>query len=211
MSSISSATPHMAAAAPFLSSYLVMIITPDPIDFAIASLAALRGVSRALPMIMGIAAGTVLVAGAALIAGEGVSTILPAHIMEALAVAAMLFLAARIALSNPFENPSPALSQQSRLATAGFLLSVLDPMFAAFLFAGFAGSLHPLVNDGAGWVIVAALALIDLAWLVAIALLMSRSRIRRAVQDWHIAVRMASAAGLACLALAKLPALFFPG
>lgn len=212
MTGVTTAASQMTAAAPFLGSYAAMIITPDPLDLAIASMAALRGVSRALPMIAGIAAGTAVLAGAALFAGDSLSGILPAHLMDALAALAMLVLALRIGLSNPFaDSAATSIPGQRRLAAAGFMLSILDPVFVTFLIAGFAGSLQPLVHGGDGWTIVVALTLIDLCWLLVIASLMSRSHMRRMVRRWHVPVRLCSALALAALTIAKLMALFPPG
>ncbi len=209
MAGVTIAASEMTAAAPFLGSYVAMIVTPDPLDLAIASLAALRGVGRALPMIAGIAAGTAVLAGAALIAGDSLSSVLPAHLMDALAALAMFFLAGRIMLSNPFADSAvmPPLARH-RLAAAGFLFSILDPVFATFLIAAFAGSLQPLVDRGDGWTIVLVVAFIDLGWLLVIASLMSHSHMRRMVRRWQVPVRLCSALVLAGLTIAKLIALF---
>jgi threonine/homoserine/homoserine lactone efflux protein len=208
MAGIDLTAEQMTAAAPFLSTYLIMIVTPDPIDLVIVSLATLGGLNRALPMILGIAAGTAVIAGAALVAGDSLASMLPEHLMDVIAAAAMLFLAARIACSNPVDDPSPLPAiRQHRLVTAGFLISIFDPMLAAFLLAEFAGSLRFIVSEGAGWAIVLAVAIIDLVWLSAIACLMARSQLRRAMRNLHAPIRIGAAAVLAGLVLVKLIAI----
>jgi threonine/homoserine/homoserine lactone efflux protein len=197
-----------ALAALFLSTYVVLLATPGPISLAIASLAALRGLGRTLPMIAGIAAGTAVLAGTALVIGDSLSDVLPARLMDILAGAAMLMLAVRLALSNPFDGARvPLVTGHTGLAVTGFLISILDPMLATFFLAGFAGMLRPLASGLSGWTIVAVLGIADLIWFMMIASLMSQQRIRRAVEDWHVPVRMASALALAGLTLAKLPSI----
>lgn len=197
-----------ALATLFLSTYVVLLATPGPIGLAIASLAALRGFGRTLPMIAGIAAGTAALAGTALVIGSSLSNILPARLMDTLAGAAMLMLAVRLALSNPFDSKAaPLITAHTGLAATGFLISILDPTLATFFLAGFAGMLRPLAGGLSGWTIVAALGIIDLIWFVMIASLMPQERIRQAVQDWHVPVRMASALSLTGLTLAKLPSI----
>lgn len=208
MSGVESAASQLAVAAPFLSTYVVLLATPGPIGLSIASLAALRGLGRTLPMIIGIAAGTAALAGMALVIGESLSNMLPARIMDTLAGAAMLIIAVRLALANPFDGTaSPLITGHTGLVVTGFLISVLDPMIATFFLAGFSGALRPLTDGFSGWTIVVFLGVIDLVWFAMIASLMSQSRVRQVVLDWHVPVRMASAFALAGLTLTKLPSI----
>jgi threonine/homoserine/homoserine lactone efflux protein len=212
MSGVDSAASQMAVAAPFLSTYFVLLATPGPIGLAIASFAALRGLSRTLPLIIGIASGTAALAGVALVVGESLSNFVPTRIMDTLAAATMLVLAVRMALSNPFDGTaSPLITGHTGLVATGFLISILDPMIATFFLAGFSGSLRPLADGYSGWTLVLALGIIDLIWFVMIASLMSQSRVRQAVQNWHVPVRMASAVALAGLTVAKLPSILHLG
>lgn len=212
MPGIESAASPIVAAAPFISTYVILLATPGPVGLAIASLAALRGLGRTLPMIIGIATGTAALAGAALVIGESLSNLLPARIMDMMAAAAMLFIAVRLTLANPFDGTAPSLrTGHMGLAATGFLISILDPMIATFFLAGFTGTLRPLTDGVFGWSVVAVLGMLDLVWFVMIASLMSQARIRQAVQNWHVPVRMASALALAALTLIKLPAIFHFG
>jgi threonine/homoserine/homoserine lactone efflux protein len=212
MAGVDSAASHIAAAMPFLGTYVVLLATPGPVCLAIASLAALRGLSRTLPMIIGIAAGTAVLAAVALLVGESLANVLPARAMDVVAGLAMLFLAVRLALANPFDGTSsPLVTGHTGLVTTGFLISILDPMIATFFLAGFAGSLRPLADGDSGWVIVFALGIMDLIWFIAIAALLSQTRVRQAVLNWHVPVRMAAAAALAGLTLAKLPSILHLG
>jgi threonine/homoserine/homoserine lactone efflux protein len=203
-----SGVDSMALAALFFSAYVVLLITPAPVDLAVASLAAIRGFGRTLPMILGIAAGTATLAAIALLAGDSLSSVLPARAMDVIAGAAMLALAVHIALRNPFDLPARPVEMRNKgLVASGFVIAVLDPVVAAYFLAGFSGALRPLAGSLTGWSIVVAFGLIDLIWFTIIASLMSRSQIREVALNWHVCLRMTSALALTGLTLAKLPSI----
>jgi threonine/homoserine/homoserine lactone efflux protein len=203
---------EISLAVPFLSAYLALLFTPGPVDLALASIAALRGFGRAMPMIIGIACGTITLAAVTLIVGQQLADILPTWLMEALAGLVMLTLALRVAFSNPLRSDGRRVLNCPRsLLAAGFLIALFDPMIASYFLTGFAGALRPLAAGSVAWIVVIALGVMDFVWFVMLATLMSRPHIRHAVLNWHVAVRALSATGLTLLTLAKLPSILHLG
>jgi threonine/homoserine/homoserine lactone efflux protein len=192
----------------FAVGYLAVNAVPGPSTMAIGSLAALRGLRGALPLILGIACGTAALAAAlnfayGVLAGAGG--------LESAGRAAggvlLLLVAMRAAVTpNPAAAGAPARGGASARAAllafgAGFATAASNPISGAYFLAQFLG---PVGEAGAGSIAVLLVLAQALAWSTLVAVVFAQPAVRRFAAAHHRLVCVASGAALALLASVML-------
>jgi threonine/homoserine/homoserine lactone efflux protein len=189
----------------FIAGYLVILATPGPNIIAVGGMAALRGLSGAMPLCLGIATGAGTL-GAALLAAVSVAPgeawwDTAGHVVGALL---QLWLAASIA-----RQPPPAV-QEDRPRTrrdglavfgAGFCTAATNPLTAAFFSSQFLAPRGDAATIAAAPV---AIFIAALGFFVCLAVLMARPTFRNAALAWHRPIRLMAAAVLVMMAFSAI-------
>jgi threonine/homoserine/homoserine lactone efflux protein len=193
----------VASVLSFAVGYIAILAVPGPNMLAIGGLAALRGLSAALPVSLGIAAGATLLALSIYVAGLAVPAGQWRCGMHLISAVLLLGVAGHIACA-PVSETRAVASMSVTVAgfSLGFCTAASNPITAAYFAAEFAGPLSEAPSAAAGAILT--IPILAVAVSITVAGLLTQPRIRCAIRDRHRQVRRAASALLGLLALAIL-------
>jgi len=189
----------------FLLAGFALTGSPGPATLSLAATGAAFGARRGLGYMIGIIAGVVAVMALVASGLTGVMLALPgaARAMAALAAAYIVWLAWRIATAPPLGEQASARPPSM---IAGFLLALANPKAYAAMAALFSGFVLVQGRPGTDTILkalllVAIMAVVDLAWLIAGSALtrcLREATLNRAI-NLAFAVLLVASVGLALL------------
>ncbi|OHV82306.1 LysE family translocator [Rhizobium sp. LCM 4573] len=183
----------------FLFAYALVMVTPGSIMLATGSLAALHGIARTLPFILGIGAGTGgVVALLGLASGSLFSALSPMLLQQAGAVVLLCMAAAMIRMPLYPASRSCECRGSRTLVVAGAMTAMSSPFTPAFAASMFAGPWFELRTPAMVFMLALVICLANLTWYFLVATILSRPPARAAILRRQGLFRVA-AAGFLCL------------
>lgn len=124
------ATP-IAMMAEFLAGYAIILLTPGPNLFAVAGLAAVRGLRAARPLCLGLGLGAGALCGVAAAAAHAESGTGP--LPRVIGAGLLVWVAIRIARRRATATaPAPSRTEAMTTFAAGFATASTNPLTAAY-------------------------------------------------------------------------------
>ncbi len=197
---MSASTFLSMSALQLIAGYVVVVVVPGPVTFAIGGLAILRGFGKTLPLLVGIGAG------------RGVLTALMAfgavHLAATLALPSARICGAAVLCGMAWHilrTTPPAMDGSSRkleggLFLKGVLIGFLSPQTAAFYAAAFVGFMREAPGLVAGLSVVVIAIIVTVSWHAIVAALLSHQIMRDAALKHHRAICRTAATMLCSMA-----------
>jgi threonine/homoserine/homoserine lactone efflux protein len=184
----------------FAAGYVAVLAVPGPNMLAIGAIASLRGLAGALPAVLGLAAGALLLAiGIHLLMAQGVGLGAPIdRIVPALMLAGAALWVAR--LRPPCVAATAAPGRPLLLFSGACAIAASNPITGAYLAASMLGG----AGSGGGLALALIAPLLTGSVMLVVAALFSRAAVREVAAAWHRPIRWCAAGLLGAFALAML-------